>query len=94
VVFLLGISGDRGIVEELEPLGSYGSQPVYESGPYLQLMVAAVKLARSDLSDPIYSEEARDWLLGVQRCEYGCPEHIDTELFAECLNFGGTFADG
>lgn len=59
---------------------SFGSEPDYGSGPYLALLARAVRLARLDLANPVYSVEARAWL------------RSDTvALFAECLGYEGVF---
>lgn len=63
-----------------DAIGEYGYRPDYGSGPYLALMVRAVKLARRDLSDPLYSADARTFLEGPL-----------VDLFAECLNYEGSF---
>jgi hypothetical protein len=49
----------------------------------MALMAAAVGLARRDLSDPLYSAEARSFLEGDL-----------VALFAECLGFEGSFVSG
>lgn len=59
-----------------------GSRPDYGSGPYLRLLVAAVRLARRDLGDARFSAEARRFLSS---------ELVDT--FAECIGYGGRFCD-
>lgn len=59
-----------------------GSQPDYDSGPYLALMAAAVRLARLDLADPLYSEECRSFLTGDL-----------ARLLAECLHYEGSWLD-
>ena len=62
------------------PLGSHGFAPDYGSGNYLLLMAAAVELARRDLSDPLYSADAREFLEGDL-----------VALFADCLGYSGSF---
>lgn len=54
-----------------------------DAGPYLCLVAAAVRLARRDFYDPTYSDEVRAFLVGPL-----------VETFAECIGFGGSFADG
>lgn len=66
---------------EAGALGSHGFAPDYGSGPYLLLMGAAVELARRDLSDPLYSAEAREFLEGDL-----------VALFADVLGFEGSFS--
>ena len=56
-------------------IASGGNRPDLGSGPHMALMAAAVKLARQDLSNPLYSASASWWL------RYGDL----VELFAECL---------
>jgi hypothetical protein len=51
-----------------------------DSGPYLLLMAAAIKLARSDLDNPVYSEDATLFLSG---------ELVHT--FSEAIGYGGDF---
>lgn len=67
-------------VRDEQPLGSHGFRPDYGSGPHLSLMVAAVRLARLDLSDPFYSVEAERFLKGDM-----------VALFAECIGYEGSF---
>lgn len=57
-----------------------GSEPDYGSGPHMALMAAAVRLARLDLQDPLYSAEAKRFL-----------NSDIVELFADCLGYGGSF---
>ena len=66
-----------------------GGQPDFESGPYLELIGAAIRLAFRDLADPKHSEEARAFLRGEPH--KGEPVGIDLDLFAECIGYGGTF---
>jgi len=61
-------------------IGSHGFAPDYGSGSHLLLMAAAVELARRDLSDPLYSAEAREFLEGDL-----------VALFADCLGYEGSF---
>lgn len=51
-----------------------------DSGPYLLLTAAAIRLARSDLDDPVYSEDATSFLEG---------ELVHT--FSEAIGYGGDF---
>lgn len=57
-----------------EAITASGIRPDYGSGPYLGLMASAVRLARTDLSNPLYSEEAKSFLEGDL-----------VALFADCL---------
>lgn len=59
---------------------SSGNEPDYGSGPYLLLMARAVRLARFDLANPVYSVDARAWLKSDM-----------VALFAECLGYEGGF---
>ena len=68
-------------VLETGAIGSHGFAPDYGSGNYLLLMGAAVELARRDLSDPLYSADARAFLEGPL-----------VDLFAECIGFEGSFS--
>lgn len=68
------------ICEEPEALSSTGSEPDYGSGPYLALMARAVRLARLDMANPVYSVEAKAFL-GSDL----------VALFAECLGYEGGF---
>ena len=81
-VWDLSFSGETVIVpdREDEPSAffSTGNKPDYGSGPYLALMASAVRLARSDMENPVYSVEARAWL----RSDF-------VALFAECLGYEG-----
>ena len=61
-------------------LFSVGDEPDYGSGPYLALMARAVRLARLDVANPVYSAEAREWLGSDM-----------VALFAECLGYEGGF---
>lgn len=67
-------------VGESQSTTEHGFRPDYGSGPWLALMVSAVRLARSDLTNPIYSEEARLFLEGDL-----------VALFADCLGYEGSF---
>lgn len=62
---------------------SVGSEPDYGSGPYLNLMARAVRLARLDLASPDFSVEARAFLRSDM-----------VALFAECLGYEGAFDAG
>lgn len=57
-----------------------GRRPDYGSGPHLAVMAAAVGLARKDLSNSLYSDEARAFLRSPL-----------VDLFAECIGYGGSF---
>jgi len=57
--------------------GGHGSRPDYGSGPYLELMTAAVRLAHRDLRCPEYDQGARDFLDGDL-----------VALFLDCLTAG------
>jgi hypothetical protein len=59
---------------------SIGSEPDYGSGPYLALMARAVRLARLDMANPVFSADAR-MFLGSDI----------VALFAECLGYEGDF---
>ena len=63
-----------------ESISVHGFRPDYGSGPYLQLMAAAVSLARRDMSNPLYSAECQSFLTGDL-----------VGLFADCLGFEGSF---
>ena len=65
---------------ELEAHFVVGGEPDYGSGPYLWLMARAVRLARSDLANPVFSADAR-MFLGSDI----------VSLFAECLGYEGDF---
>jgi hypothetical protein len=65
-----------------EVIGVSGFRPDYGSGPYMQLMAAAVSLARREMSNPLYSADCREFLTGDL-----------VALFAECLGFEGSFLD-
>lgn len=69
-------------MSRIEAIAANGSQPDYDSGPYLALMAAAVKLARLDLADPLYSEECMSFLTGDL-----------AQLLAECLHYEGSWLD-
>lgn len=65
-----------------DDLGLWSNRrPDYGSGPYLRLCCAVVRLARRDLCDARFSAEAREFL----------DESDLVDVFAECLEFGGTF---
>jgi hypothetical protein len=64
-------------------VGSHGYRPDYGSGPHLELLAAAVGLARQDLSNPFYLADAREFLLGDL-----------VALFAECLGTNRSFLNG
>jgi hypothetical protein len=68
---------------ELEAHFVVGGEPDYGSGPYLSLMARAVRLARLDMANPVFSADAR-LFLGSDI----------VSLFAECLGFEGDFGDG
>jgi hypothetical protein len=65
---------------DADALYTVGSEPDYGSGPYLALMARAVRLARLDVANPVYSVEARAWLGSDV-----------VALFAECLGYKGDF---
>lgn len=65
---------------ELDAHFVVGSEPDYGSGPYLHLMARAVRLARSDVANPVFSAEARVFLRSDM-----------VALFAECLGYEGDF---
>ena len=69
--------GDSG----LDARFAVGSEPDYGSGPYLHLMARAVRLARLDVANPVFSAEAR-MFLGSDIVAY----------FAECLGYEGDFS--
>lgn len=69
------------IEEESDARFSVGGEPDYGSGPYLALMTSAVRLARLDLANPVFSAEAREFL-GSDL----------VSLFAECLGYEGDFS--
>lgn len=65
---------------ELDARMTVGNEPDYGSGPYLALMAQAVRLARLDVANPVFSAEARAFLgSGL------------VALFAECLGYEGSF---
>lgn len=68
--------------EDSESYVPHGFRPDYDSGPHLSLMAAAVKLARQDMSNPLYLAECRSFLTGDL-----------VALFAECLGYEGSFLD-
>lgn len=59
---------------------SFNADLASDSGPYLLLMAEAVRLARTDLDDPEYSDEARAFLKGDL-----------VQLFSECIGYRGGF---
>jgi len=59
------------------PSGMHGSRPDYGTGPYLELMTSAVRLAYRDLRHPDYREGAREFLDGDL-----------VSLFLDCLGVG------
>ena len=59
---------------------SVGNEPDYGSGPYLALMAQAVRLARFDMANPVFSADARAFL-----------NSDVVALFAECLGYEGKF---
>lgn len=73
---MIAVEGDSGLNAQF----SVGSEPDYGSGPYLSLMASAVRLARSDVANPVFSVEARAFL----RSDI-------VALFAECLGYEGNF---
>lgn len=66
---------------EMNSQFSVGNEPDYGSGPYLSLMARAVRLARLDVANPVFSADARMFL--------GSDIVV---LFAECLGFEGDFS--
>jgi len=71
-----------------------------DSGPYLRLVAASVKLARRDLDDPEFSAGAQAYLSGESfEPAYARPKRgkvvkkqpvgINLRLFAELLGYGG-----
>lgn len=64
-------------------IATHGFRPDYGSGPHMQLLAAAVSLARRDMSNPLYSAECQSFLTGPL-----------VSLFAECLGFEGSFLHG
>lgn len=68
---------------EGQPIAAHGFRPDYGSGPYLQLVAAAIELARRDMSNPLYSVECRSFLMDDL-----------VALFAECIGFEGSFLNG
>lgn len=75
------LTGDRDTVTgEIYVIS--GNGPDYGSGPYLQLLVEMVRLAIRDLSDPRYSQDAREWLRGHPRSK---DSGISIELIAEAF---------
>jgi len=66
---------------ELDAHFAVGSEPDYGSGPYLHLMARAVRLARTDVGNPVFSASARAFL----RSDL-------VVLFAECLGYEGDFS--
>ena len=65
---------------ELNSLTAAGSEPDYGSGPYLALMARAIRLARLDMANPVYSVEAQAFL----RSDL-------VALFSECIGYEGGF---
>lgn len=65
-----------------ESFVEHGFRPDYDSGPHMSLMVAAVKLARQDMSNPLYLADCQSFLTGDL-----------VALFAECLGYEGSFLD-
>lgn len=65
-----------------EAFAVHGIRPDYGSGPHMELMAAAVGLARRDMSNPLYLAECRSFLTGDL-----------VALFAECLGYEGSFLD-
>ena len=57
-----------------EAIAEHGSRPDHDSGPHLAVLAAAVRLARQDLSNPLYSADALAFL-----------ESDLVGLFADCL---------
>ena len=74
---MIATDGERG----LEARFTVGSEPDYGSGPYMHLMARAVRLARLDMGNPVFSVEARAFLVGDM-----------VALFAECLGYEGDFS--
>jgi hypothetical protein len=70
------------VYSDSEGLAVHGIRPDYDSGPHLALMATAVKLARQDMSNPLYLAECRSFLTGDL-----------VALFAECLGYEGSFLD-
>jgi len=68
---------------ELDARQTCGSEPDYGSGPYLLLMARAIRLARLDAANPVYSVEARAFLKSDL-----------VALFAECIGYEGVFDAG
>jgi len=60
-----------------------------DSGPYLGLVAASVRLARRDLGHPNFSVGARAFLRG--EALEGVAPGIDLKLFAELLGFRGSW---
>lgn len=69
--------------DELDAQYAVGGEPDYGSGPYLHLMARAVRLARLDMANPVFSAEAGTFL----RSDI-------VALFAECLGYEGDFSVG
>ena len=57
-----------------EAIAEHGYRSDHNSGPYLAVMAAAVRLARQDRSNPLYSADALAFL-----------ESDMVALFADCL---------
>jgi len=73
---------------ENHSIATHGQRPDYGSGSHeidftLNVMAAAVDLARRDLLDPLYSAECQAFLTGDL-----------VALFAECLGYEGSFIGG
>lgn len=66
--------------DELDTRFTVGNEPDYGSGPYLALVARAVRLARSDMANPVFSAGAKAFL-GSNL----------VALFAECLGYEGGF---
>lgn len=65
-----------------ESITEHGFRPDYDSGPHMALMASAVRLARQDMSNPLYLAECQSFLTGNL-----------VALFAECLGYEGSFLD-
>lgn len=77
-------TGETGILDhEGDALAVHGNRPDYDSGPCLSLVTAMVRLARQDMSNPLYSAECRSFLTGNL-----------VALFADCLGYEGSFLGG
>ena len=78
----------------LKPLGVEGGRvSAFDgnvgSGPHMELVAAAVRLARRDLDDPRHSAGAKAFL----RTEpfEGREPGIELDLFAELIGYGGSW---